>query len=113
MSKCDSDICTDNRFEVIAEYKQKLIEGTTIDTSPKEMEVLDNILFRMWQMGWIPKIDITEIRAEERAKTIEEFRKLLEPLDDYVIDGGKLVGLKLGDCFDDIVNQLAEMKEQK
>lgn len=51
-----SDICTDNRFEVIDQYKQKLIESTNIEQSPKEMEVIDNILFRFWQMGWLKEL---------------------------------------------------------
>ena len=50
-----SDICTDDRFEVIEQYKQKLIEATNIEQSPKEMEVIDSILFRFWQMGWLRK----------------------------------------------------------
>lgn len=50
-----SDICTDNRFEVIERYKQKLIEATNIEQSPKEMEVLDSLLFRFWQMGWLER----------------------------------------------------------
>ena len=49
------EICTDNRFEVIAWYKQKLIEDTNIEQSPKEMEVIDSILFRFWQMGWLER----------------------------------------------------------
>ena len=49
-----ADICTDNRFEVIKEYKQKLIECTNIETAQDEMAVIDDILFRFWQMGWIP-----------------------------------------------------------
>jgi hypothetical protein len=47
-------ICDDNRFEIIEAAKKKLIESTNIETSPKEMEVLDSLLFRMWQMGWLP-----------------------------------------------------------
>jgi len=46
-------ICTDDRFEIIARYKQKLIDGTNIQDSPEEMAVIDNILFRFWQMGWL------------------------------------------------------------
>lgn len=53
-----ADICTDNRFEVIEEYKRKLIEATNIETSPDEMKVLDSILFRFWQMGWLIDKDI-------------------------------------------------------
>ena len=51
-----SEICTDNRFEVIAAYKKKLIESTNIETSPDEMAVIDNVLFRFWQMGWLPPV---------------------------------------------------------
>lgn len=50
------EICTDNRFEIIAAYKKKLIEGTNIQASPEEMAVIDNILFRFWQMRWLPPI---------------------------------------------------------
>lgn len=49
-----ADMCTDNRFEVIEEYKQKLIECTNIEMAQDEMAVIDNILFRFWQMGWLP-----------------------------------------------------------
>ena len=48
------DICGDNRFEIIEAYKRKLIEATNIEASPEEMAVIDNILFRFWQMGWLP-----------------------------------------------------------
>ena len=50
-----TDICGDNRFEIINKAKAALIEGTNIETNPKEMEVLDNFLFRCWQMGWLDK----------------------------------------------------------
>lgn len=50
------EICNDNRFEIIAAYKKKLIECTNIETSPEEMSVIDNILFRFWQMNWLPTI---------------------------------------------------------
>ena len=47
------EICGDNRFEVIEEAKKRLLQSTNIESSPKEMEVLDDILFRCWQMGWL------------------------------------------------------------
>ena len=50
-------ICEDNRFELIAKYKQQLIDATNIESSPDEMAVIDNILFRCWQMGWLDIID--------------------------------------------------------
>ena len=51
------DICTDNRLELIEKFKKELIESTNIETSPEEMRVIDNILFRFWQMGWLDKLD--------------------------------------------------------
>ena len=48
------DVCGDNRFVIIEAYKKKLIEVTNIESSPDEMAVIDNILFRFWQMGWLP-----------------------------------------------------------
>ena len=50
-----ANICGDNRFKIIAKAKKAIIESTNIEQSPKEMEVLDNILFRCWQMGWLDK----------------------------------------------------------
>lgn len=47
------EICTDNRFKTIEAYKKMLLERTNIETSPDEMSVIDNILFRFWQMGWL------------------------------------------------------------
>ena len=50
------EVCTDNRFEVIAAYKKMLTERTNIKTSPDEMAVIDNVLFRFWQFGWLPPV---------------------------------------------------------
>jgi len=57
-----SEVCSDNRFELIGEFKDKLVKGTNIETSPEEMAVLDNILFRIWQMGWLDKLKAQEPR---------------------------------------------------
>lgn len=53
----NENVCNDNRFNLIAKYKAKLIEATNIETSQDEMAVIDNILFRIWQMGWLDKLD--------------------------------------------------------
>lgn len=66
-------ICGDNRFEIIAKAKEALIESTNIETSPKEMEILDSFLFRCWQMGWLNKYDTSKavwVKPVERAKYI-------------------------------------------
>lgn len=47
------EICGDNRFEIIEKAKKYLLENTNIETSPNEMAVIDNILFRCWQCGWL------------------------------------------------------------
>lgn len=48
-------MCTDDRFETVDRAKRDLLEYTNIETSPEEMKVLDNFLFRCWQMGWLDK----------------------------------------------------------
>lgn len=50
-------ICGDNRFEIIDKAKKDLIESTNIEMSPDEMKVIDNFLFRCWQMGWLDKYE--------------------------------------------------------
>lgn len=52
-----SDICGDNRFEIIAKAKDDILKYTNISSNEDEMKVLDNFLFRCWQMGWLDKYD--------------------------------------------------------
>lgn len=59
------DMCGDNRFEVIAKAKEAILQETNISSSPYEMDVLDAILYRCWQMGWL---------------------KLYEPIDEEELD---------------------------
>ena len=60
------DVCGDNRFEIIARAKQSILEGTNIDTSPDEMKVLDNFLFRCWQMDWLDCYDENKKLVEQK-----------------------------------------------
>ena len=53
-------MCGDNRFEIIARAKKALLEGANIDMCPDEMAVIDNILFRCWQMGWLDRYDTAD-----------------------------------------------------
>ena len=53
------EVCGDNRFEVIGKAKADLLESTNIETSNDEMRVIDNFLFRCWQMGWLKQYDDT------------------------------------------------------
>ena len=58
-----NDCITGSQFEIIAKAKQALLDSTNIETSPEEMRVLDNFLFRCWQMGWLDKYekDLVEV----------------------------------------------------
>lgn len=51
------EICGDNRFEIIAKAKKDILSSTNIKSSKDEMKVLDNFLFRCWQMGWLNKYE--------------------------------------------------------
>lgn len=46
-----NEICGDNRFEIIDKAKKDLIFSTNIESRPEEMKVIDDFLFRAWQMG--------------------------------------------------------------
>lgn len=52
-----SMIVGDGRFEIIAKAKADIIESTNIETSEDEMKVLDDFLFRCWQMGWLDRYE--------------------------------------------------------
>lgn len=54
----EMNVCTDNRFELIAKAHDALLESTNIEDSPDEMAVLDSILFRCWQMGWLDELGV-------------------------------------------------------
>lgn len=49
------NMCGDDRFVIINKAKEDLLSATNIADSKEEMEVIDNILFRCWQMGWLDK----------------------------------------------------------
>lgn len=60
-----NNICGDNRFEIIDKAKKDLLENTNIEMSPDEMKVLDEFLFRCWQMGWLKGYEILGEEDEE------------------------------------------------
>lgn len=77
------EVCGDDRFELIDKAKAKLLEATNIEMRPDEMIVLDSILFRCWQMGWLDKLRECDSRyselfgtPERAARTLEEFFEL-------------------------------------
>lgn len=50
------EVCGDDSFVLIGKAKAKLLEATNIEMCPDEMAVIDNILFRCWQMGWLDQL---------------------------------------------------------
>ena len=62
---CVYNTCDDDRFEAIARTKEELISATNIEDSPDEMAVIDSILFRFGQMGWLDMKDkVRELKSE-------------------------------------------------
>jgi hypothetical protein len=70
--------CGDNRFEIIQKAKEDLIRSTNIEGSPDEMKVLDSILFRAWQRGWLEKYepDYKERMKKEYWQLKDRYTKL-------------------------------------
>ena len=103
-------VCGDNRFELIKKYKQMLFEQTNIETANDQIAVIDGILFRFWQMGWLDKLEefdrqkaeidilirkkeslrdeISDLKAE-----VERLHKLQKPTETsgFIIQNGKVV----------------------
>lgn len=62
-----ANVCGDNRFEVIEMAKKALLDSTNISESPDEMWVLNDFLFRCWQMGWLDRYEreLAELKGGE------------------------------------------------
>ncbi|MCQ2598187.1 MAG: hypothetical protein MJ181_10120 [Treponema sp.] len=66
--------CCDDRFEIIKRAREHILDATNIESRPEEMQVLDNFLFRCWQMGWL-KNDFHQLEKEN-----EELKKQIEKM---------------------------------
>ena len=80
-----NETCTDNRFEIIEKAKKHILEATNISTSPDEMKVLDNFLYRCWQMGWLKKYELRDDGIH---------------VDIYAVKDGKRYDMKTSDIKD-------------
>lgn len=84
-----NETCNDNRFTLIERAKKNLIENTNIDTNPDELKVLDNFLFRCWQMGWLEKYNDETCsdaqKDEEFGYSVEEIIDELYGLHDDLV----------------------------
>lgn len=70
--------CGDNRFEIIQKAKMDLLASTNIESALDEMKVLDSVLFRAWQMGWLDKYepDYKERMKKEYWQLKDRYEKL-------------------------------------
>lgn len=57
------ETCGDDRFDLIAKARAKLLDNTNIESRPEEMAALDSILFRCWQIGWLDQLRGTPEQA--------------------------------------------------
>lgn len=118
--KACGDVCNDNRFELIKRYTKELLDHTNIETSKQEMEVIDNVLFRFWQMGWLDKLEeydrqkaeIEKLENIERIATktietqsaeIERLQNSIKEADNYFSKGEMGKGLAV------IINLVKEL----
>lgn len=87
------EACGDDRFELIGKAKRKLFECTNIESRPEEVAVLDSILFRCWQMGWLDQLRDSGTRWHELFGTPERAAQTLT------------VGEKHADCSECIIRE--------
>lgn len=75
---------TGSQFEIIEKAKQALLDSTNIESSPDEMKVLNDFLFRCWQMSWLDKYgkDLVEV---VRCKDCKHHEELLNNNDENVL----------------------------
>lgn len=60
----DNEVCNDDRFKIIEIAKKHLLESTNIEISKDEIKVLDNFLFRCWQMNWLEMYNSPNLQDE-------------------------------------------------
>ena len=92
--------CTDDRFEIISETKQHIIDATNIEMSPDKMKVLDDICFRLWQLG-LTKRNKDRLRYLEAKDTPTKF-KIKNDTDGRVIWGCPRCGKTLVKLWSDV-----------
>ena len=102
-----AEICGDNRFELIEKYKTKLIEATNIETAKDEMVVIDNILFRFWQMGWLDKLEADVVPKSEVEKFAEEIKL------EFYREFDEIIPSIMADKIDELKKKYMESEDKK
>ena len=84
---------SDNRQEIIQKAKEHLLRATNIESSKPEMQVIDNILFRCWQMGWLRQYENDYAASEliitmaDNGMMVEAF-ELVQVIEDTHVENG-------------------------
>ena len=97
------ECCGDDRFEIIKRAREHIIDVTNIESRPEEMKVLDNFLFKCWQMGWL-KNDFHQLEKENA-----ELKKQEEILLDRILTLQKTNG-SLTDKINVLESQIKKIK---
>ena len=72
----NAEIYSDTCEDIIQAAKEDLLFSTNIESHPEEMKVLDSILFRCWQMGWLDKYD--ETKENNRRDVLKEVKNAID-----------------------------------
>lgn len=85
-----SACCDDERFEIISQAKKDIIEKTNIAENELSMELplLDGILMRVWQVGWLNKKPAEWSDEDEvmRANTLDSLRRYQLSMPNYQVE---------------------------
>ena len=103
--KAYGEICGDNRFELIEKFKKELFEHTNIETAKDEVAVLDSLLFRCWQVGWLDKLEDYDRQKEE----IE----ILNAVSEICGDCHKIYAEKIQTAKSEAIKEFAERLKNK
>lgn len=100
-------ICNDNRFELILKYKKELLDHTNIETSKQEMEVINSVLFRFWQMGWLDKLEEYDRQKAE----VERLNKEVDRLSQVVMYNDSITETKVSEARKEFWDRLKKEAE--
>lgn len=84
----------DNMGKLIGKYRQQLISSTNIQESPEEMKVLHDLMFRLYQMGWLDDLE-----------KMEQIRSNLDGLHDDNKEAYKTFDVIFGDAEDKLTEK--------
>lgn len=117
-----TNVCGDNRFEIIAKVKEHLIKATNIEMHPEELAQVDNILFRLWQLNYFNQCNsvicngrenaINYRKAQIQIKELEKENAILKKALHLYVDWADECGIAW-DNFPDMTEKWYKVVEEK